>query len=731
MKNSNFFSKIISGFIYSLMPWIYLYLVELPLYKWFWFFGLFHLGVFTYLIPLLTYIIIAIPGWIISILIYPIYLGFMRLIGRKAMCMANWNFAFNLTIVLFFILTNRISLGFKSSGALSGAWWFHIVAGLIATLIIIGAIFLAIRKKLTEESSAPRFKLSGIIFLGIVFLLLSIAYNSPRILSGERSLKDKPNVLIITLDTSNINYFPGYGSPDFVAPNISELEKDSVLFENAYCSVPLTTPSHASIFSGAHPQYHKAYTNESKVPMRIRMASEFFKSKGYLTAGFPSALCVTSVNGFDQGCDYFVNRHHQDDYYSNIIRQLAPFRFIGQVLGFDHVRADIPENANADLINGKFLKWLRKNKDRRFYAWLHYFDLHAPYLPPDMANSTRAAQLSDFKVTHEPASISALQCLFGERYFSDLGINPKELTDEEITFIRNLYRGELSHLDKALGKVIENLKDYGIYENTIIAVIGDHGEGLYERGYFGHNYFLNEDEIRIPMLLRIPGTESKKVSWVVESIDLLPTLIDYAGFEVPSRFSLDSKSQMFGRSLRGLIEEDPEIVPYWKKTALSQIFIYSRSIREGDWKLVWGLNKGERVFRYNCDEFHLYDIKNDPNESTNLAGTYPEEVGDLTGRLEDLMRELEGKKNFRTIPFGEYINADKSEDDQKLIDTLIGLGYLSGAQIEKMLSSEWTYDDSAEKEITGEDEKCGCRGREPYDVSIEPWELPNTTTEGV
>ena len=723
--------RIIRLLLYSFTPWLYLYFVELPLYKWFWFFGLHKLGILTYLVPLIMYFLISIVGFIAAGIIYPVYKSFCLLVKRRGIGFANWNFAFNLIVVLFFLLTNRISLGMQSGRVLNSAIGFHIFIGIILAMIIGGAIIEASTRDASRKGIISPFRLKRLFLIGIIPFLLSLAYNSPRVLSAERNLKGKPNVLIITIDTTNINYLPGYGSPDFTAPNLAEFEKESVLFEQAYASVPLTTPSHASIFTGAHPQNHGAFSNESKLPLKVKTAAEFFRDKGYMTAGFPSAFCVSAWNNFDQGFDFFVNRQKNNDLKTDIFRHLAPFKFLDGVLGLEYVEPDIPDNPDAQLTNKKFLRWVTKSKNTRWFAWIHYFDPHAPYMSPDVANNPRARYLGDVEKNLLPVSAKSLSCLFGQRYWEEeKGIKPKDLDQEDLAYIRNLYRGEIANVDKAFGEVISKLKELGIYDNTIIAVIGDHGEGLYERSYFGHNYFLNDDETRIPFIIHIPSKQAKKIGWLVESIDLYPTLIDYAGLGLPKKFAFESRNYSYGRTLHGLIEEDPNVVPYWNRPILTQVLIYSRAIRQGDWKLIWGLNKGERVFRYNCDEFRLYNMKTDPGESVNVAADNPDIVKELTGKLEDMMRELEGKKNFRAIPFKMYLETGKKDEYNQLMETLIGLGYLSGAQLEKMLSSDWSYDENASSEGTY-DENCGCRGRDAGDVSIKPWELPGTNPAGV
>jgi len=754
MKDPQKTMKILKGLLFILVPWLFLYIVELPFYKWYWYFGLHKLSLLAYIMPLLIYIPLAILGFIVGLLTYPFYQIILKSTKKIGFGFgfANWNFAMNIAIVVFILITNRVALAFKSSSGLDNAAWLYIIIGLILSFVITGAIFYPVAKRSKERVVAP-FKLRNLLLIGIGLFLLSIAFSSSRVTSAKRHLKDKPNILLITLDTANINYFPGYGSPDLVAPRIAQFVDESVLFTNAYVSTPLTTPSHGSIFTGAYPQYHKAYSNESKLPFRVKTISEYFKNKGYVTGGFPSAFCVTSLNNFNQGFDYFANRQISDDLQTTIYSYIAPVRFLETVCGYEIAQPEMPINSNAKLTNSHFLRWMKKNQGRRWFAWLHYFDLHAPYLPPSMADIPRAQQMGNVETSLMSASVKSLTCLFGSRYFINEKISSEELTDDDVSYIRNLYREEIKHVDEAFGDVMAQLKELDILDNTIIALIGDHGEGLYERGYFGHNYFLNDDEIRVPFVLFIPPSvwgrqpdditttlESmgylardindkyttngvREIGWNVESIDLMPTLIDYAGLKMPSVFRHKGNSFMYGRSLKPLIELDPEVVPTWKEPVLSQIFVYSRAIRVGDWKLVWGLNRGDRFFRYNCDEFHLYDIRNDPGECINMVDEYPEKRDELIGILEEMMSSLERKRNFKRIPFDEYIKLG-DEEDKKLVDTLIGLGYISDADLDSMFSSDWSNDE----DDTGQsyvDEDCGCRGRDSEDISIDPWQLPD------
>jgi arylsulfatase A-like enzyme len=760
MERNKKIIRIVRLITYPYIPWVYLYLMELPLYRSYWAFGIYEKGVLAFIIPLFIYILFAIIGEIFALVFYPVYRFWCGFRKRPSMGFINWSFIFNIGVIVFLLFSNRIALDFRSSSFLSNSPTVYIILGIIFSIAIISLFLFAMNFR-SRDKAARFLGFPLMIVLGIILFLLSTANNSARVLSAERHLKENPNVLILTIDTTNINYMPGYGAADSDAPNLAQLIKRSTLFENTYASVPLTTPSHASIFTGSHPQKHKAYANETRLKYKTQTAAEFFRSEGYITGGFPSAFCVSSVNGFNQGFDYYADRQLGDDIRTSINRYLAPYRFMEIVLGQKVADIALPDNGDAEIANKRFIKWVNKNQDKRWFAWLHYFDLHAPYLPPSEANHERAKYLGNVEVKTDKdtkgtksASVKALTCLFGEKYFIREGVSPEEFPDNDIAYIKDLYRGEIRHADYALGEVIKTLSDLHILDNTIIAIVGDHGEGLYERGYFGHNYFLNDDETRVPMILYIPEkvwerqtpnsvnqllrkkyleedrdglltlTQENRVGQVVESIDLLPTIIDFAGLKIPSKFKHQGKNHAYGESLRGLIEINSELMESWDRPALTQIFIYSRAIRSGDWKLVWGLNNGERVFRYNCDDYHLYNIKDDPGENNNLADIETEKLVEMKGLLELMMVELENKRNFTQIPFNEYLDL-KTDADQETLNLLKGLGYLSDADLSIMLSSDWSNEERSGDSSQQDDENCGCRGR---DQAEEPELIPDDYT---
>ncbi|MFH1515407.1 MAG: sulfatase-like hydrolase/transferase, partial [bacterium] len=413
MKNKEKNTKLLKGVLYILIPWLFLYIIELPLYRWYWFFGMHKWGLLAYVIPLFVYIPLSICGFFLGLITYPVYLVLLKNLKKKSgFGFANWSFVLNTGLVIFILITNKITLGLKSSTGIQNAAWLFILIGAILSFILTWGIFYPIANQAKDRVISP-FKMRKLILIGVCLFILSITYTSSRVTSSTKNLKGNPNVLVITLDTANINYLPGYGSPDLVAPRMAEFIDESVLFSNAYASVPLTAPSHGSIFSGAHPQIHKAYTNESKLPYKVKTIAEYFKSKGYTTAGFPSSYYVTSQSNFDQGFDYFVNRQITDDDRTTIFSYIAPGRFIDLVFNREIKHVELPDNSNAKFTNTRFLRWVKKNKNRRWFAWVHYFDLHAPYLPPSMASTPRAQQMGDVETSLLSASVDSLTCLFG------------------------------------------------------------------------------------------------------------------------------------------------------------------------------------------------------------------------------------------------------------------------------------------------------------------------------
>ena len=247
------------------------------------------------------------------------------------------------------------------------------------------------------------------------------------------------NLVIITLDTTRADHLGAYGSKDVETPALDRLARDGVLFEQAMTTAPLTLPAHASILTGRFPPEHGVRDNGGFFlgPEQTTLA-EILGPRGFKTGGFVAAYVLDGKWGIGQGFETYF-----DDF------DLSKSR--GRSLG------EIQRPANE--VVDKALPWIDSVKDQPFFAWLHFYDPHTPYAPP------------------EP---------YRTRYKG------------------HPYRGEIAFTDSQVGRVVEFLESRGLLEKTVIAVMGDHGESLGDHGEDAHGFFIYEAVTRVPFIIRAP-----------------------------------------------------------------------------------------------------------------------------------------------------------------------------------------------------------------------------------
>ena len=298
------------------------------------------------------------------------------------------------------------------------------------------------------------------------------------------ALARKANIILITLDTTRADRMGFLGSQRGLTPQLDGLARESVVFTHAYSQVPLTTSSHATILSGTYPQFHKVDYPSVPLPADVPYAPEILRSQGYRTAAFVGSTMMDpkgGAPGFERGFDEydagFRLRSPDEDRYQSVERR-------GEV---------VVEHA---------LAWIRKNADAPFFVWIHLYDPHAPYDPPEPF------------ATH---------------------------------FRSEPYDGEIAYVDSVVGTVLAQLRAARLYQDSLIAVMADHGEALGEHGERGHGIFLYDPTILVPLLFKMPGQSSagQRIDDHVELVDVLPTILEVAGAAVPKPVQ--------GRSLLSLV----------------------------------------------------------------------------------------------------------------------------------------------------------------------------------
>src|SRR5262245_45228418 len=229
--------------------------------------------------------------------------------------------------------------------------------------------------------------------------------------AGSEKLLQKPNVLVITLDTLRVDHLPAYGYTGVRTPNLDSLVKKSVLFRQCATVAPLTLPAHCSIMTGTYPTYHGVRINgNTALSTEHETLAEVFQASGYQTGAFVGAFVLDGRWGLNQGF-----QHYDDQFDLKKFKKLD----LGMV--------QRPANEVVDAA----VQWLEPRKDKPFFTWLHFYDPHMPYAPP-------------------------------EPYLSEYGSRG----------IVGLYDGEIAFLDEQIGRLLQWMDSKGLRENTIIAVIG-------------------------------------------------------------------------------------------------------------------------------------------------------------------------------------------------------------------------------------------------------------------
>ena len=334
------------------------------------------------------------------------------------------------------------------------------------------------------------------ILLGVGLLSLSALAGSA---AEPPSGRNHPNILLITVDTLRADHLSSYGYHLKTSPEIDKLAEEGVRFANAYSPIPLTGPSHTSLFTSRYPQEHGARINGFAVPKDSKWLSlpQILKRFGYQNGAFVSAWPLTSRLTH---LDRWFDRYDED-----LSRQYQVFN----------------SSRYAEDVTPLAISWLNENRAGPFFLWVHYFDPHSPYnLREDFAEPASSGHP---KSTREP------------------------LNREMASRIRK-YDSEIGYADFYIGKLLARLDELGLKQSTLVALTSDHGESLGEHGYVGHGRQLSEGIVRIPLIMRYPAElpAGKVISRNVSLLDATPTILGLTIGRQPDR---DLPTSFAGRNL--------------------------------------------------------------------------------------------------------------------------------------------------------------------------------------
>jgi arylsulfatase A-like enzyme/Flp pilus assembly protein TadD len=438
------------------------------------------------------------------------------------------------------------------------------------------------------------------VSLVVVLALRAGDASTPKAASTPSPSAKPPNIILITLDTTRADRMGFLGSKRGLTPNLDAMAKQSVVFTRAYAQVPLTTPSHAVLLTGTYPQFNHVDDLAQPLGPELPYLPDLLNQHGYHTAAFVGSIVLdpatSAAPGFDRGFEFYDANFHNaklgEDRYQSLERR-------------------------AEEVANHAMGWLSHHQQTPFFIWLHFYDAHEPYDPP------------------EP---------FKTQYASEP------------------YDGEIAYTDSVLGSVLEVLKRHGLYQNTAIAIAADHGEAFGEHGERWHGMFLYDETIHVPLLLKLPGERfaGTRVAAGVALADVAPSLLQTASLPIPAA--------MQGQSLFSLIDAPKAAVG---KNANSEKRPADRAIySETNYThrvFGWSELRSWRVEKYlyvQAPRAELYDQASDPGALKNLAPTAKAVADTLDGQLSDFRKKTSGAP------------VEQAELDPAAEEKLRALGYL-------------------------------------------------------
>ena len=391
------------------------------------------------------------------------------------------------------------------------------------------------------------------------------------------------NVLLITIDTTRADHLSVLGYERDTTPYLEAFAAQGTSFTTAYSPTSTTGPTHSTIMTSLYPAAHRVVKNGLTLSEDFTTIAEHLKSAGYETGAIVSAFVLSGKFGYAQGFDTYYDTFLMDE--STHERPNWEGRTVEG--GFDR---------RADFTTARAQEWLanRSHPDQPFFLWIHYFDPHDPYTPPEPYASRFARE-------------------------SSAGRTRREMIDR--------YDAEIAFTDDQIGVLFTSLAQAGLNDNTLVVVAADHGEGLGQHGYYRHGVDVYEEAVRVPLLFRWPGQipAGRTLNAPVGLIDLAPTICELVGAEL-------NLSDVQGTSLASVLYNPTEPEPD------RPVFLYRRhrervetrvgtlagelfGVRVGDWKFIRGDEQ---------QVTELFNLAQDPKERNNVYTQFPKEAAALS-----------------------------------------------------------------------------------------------------
>jgi arylsulfatase A-like enzyme/Flp pilus assembly protein TadD len=429
----------------------------------------------------------------------------------------------------------------------------------------------------------------------VVAVLVFVAVLLSPLLDG----RVPSDVLIVTIDTARADHFSYTGESQVATPVIDALAREGVGFLRAIAPAPITLVSHSSLFTGKNPTGHGVRNNGIfYLPDDLVTLAELLREQDFATGAFVGAGVLGHKYGLDQGFDVYDDKMVEGGLRSWTYDRRTGLRVI-----------------DATLL------WLdSQDPDRPTFVWVHLFDPHAPYSPP------------------EP----------------------------EASLYDHPYDGAIAHSDRVVGTLLEGYEKRGRYDDALIVVTADHGESLGEHGEVTHGVFVYDSTVRIPLVMRGPGLSSDRpIAQPVALVDVFPTVLSLMGLQIPEDIDGVNLVPLLTGKAAGRRESGIYLESYYSYYAYGWSPL--RGLRTNEFKLIVGVAP------------ELYHLLTDPGEMLELSSRRPRESARLATRLEAIAPshlpiaegtlDLDEETRARLSALG-YVSADSKapQTDVDLLD---------------------------------------------------------------
>lgn len=464
-----------------------------------------------------------------------------------------------------------------------------------------------------------------ILVLMVSLLLAELIYAEPLQPATQRAVSKtsknprrenvkRPNLLVITFDTTRADRLEPYGFTAVRTPAITRLAREGITFEHCASQSPQTLPSHASLFTGLYTLTHDVRSNGQKLEDDVLTLAERLSAEGYETGAVVATAALLSAFNLSQGFATY-NDNFEDSALEKAFKSFLRF--------FSRHKINLYSTRSADRVAALGKKWLNKAaaQEKPFFLWLHFFDPHDPYVfhpnfeRPDLVREE--GKPNRFGVPEEN------------------------------------YLNEIEFADHYLGKILDHLDAQQMADNTLVVFTADHGESLGEHDYVGHREEVYESIIRIPLIMRLPGQlpDGQRSRIPSMSIDVTPTILSLLGISYP-------EEAFTGRNLFDLDEETPR-----QRYSLAVKLFTKSPIRTA---LYYGDHK---FIRFDDSDSNLcFNLSSDPLEKLNLLRQSQEPDIQI-----DWLEEI-----AQWVKQHEQLGPDDFEMTDEQLEKLRSLGYVQG-----------------------------------------------------